>query len=579
MSFIKFPTQIKPSRVTMRLERTDEMFVSPVTGIQQVASRGNAFWRTTYEFRDLSLSERETVQAFLMKCRGSLNTFNVTDPANYTIRGSQSDWTDLFSGRGQFVADVGSTTARLNSWWVLGDTLQNHHIDDDQTVRMRWTRRVSNANPNWWGEQVSGKVSSGFEVGKAYVQRLKFFQNPKKLAATVSMRVQSGGNGYNMGSFPTIVYTSDMVTMPFKMYADTSSISLTPIFWITGVTNIGDSFSFADYRLSRCVLVANSENLLLYSHKFDEADYSKARANIANSFGTTPHGLATGGSKIFVDTSVNTTHYALQNITKNNTEGVYTASLYAKADEYDVIRVDMFNGAGTDLSRGFFQLSSADHKTSQAGNFRNPVTQMFDVGSGWYRCVHTAHVDSHSTLQWRVTIVASYETETIQFTGNGSDGVEIYGAQLVEFPFAKPYCVSSNAAVPSSGQTGSALIVDGFDPGDIIPAGQRLEVVTQFHRDADNLYERSEFKRITETIKAHDEGWAVLEIDPPLRNSPTPQQNYEGTAAAVPELVHNPVIFTDPEMKARLVGGTVQYIEKPLQLTDIVFDVIEDLAE
>jgi hypothetical protein len=43
--------------------------------------------------------------------------------------------------------------------------------------------------------------------------------------------------------------------------------------------------------------------------------------------------------------------------------------------------------------------------------------------------------------------------------------------------------------------------------------------------------------------------------------------------------MHNPVIFDRPEMTARLLGGTVQYIEKPLQLTDVVFEVIEDLSE
>jgi hypothetical protein len=32
-------------------------------------------------------------------------------------------------------------------------------------------------------------------------------------------------------------------------------------------------------------------------------------------------------------------------------------------------------------------------------------------------------------------------------------------------------------------------------------------------------------------------------------------------------------------MKARLLNGTIQYIDKPLRMTDIVFDVLEDLTE
>ena len=88
MSLIKFPTQIKPSRVTIQLQRVDETFASPLTNIQQVVSRGNPAWKWTYEFTNLSESEREIVQAFLINCRGSLNTFKVRDPSQYSLRGN-----------------------------------------------------------------------------------------------------------------------------------------------------------------------------------------------------------------------------------------------------------------------------------------------------------------------------------------------------------------------------------------------------------------------------------------------------------------------------------------------------------
>ena len=79
MSLIPYPSYIKPARQSSQLTRSDELFQSPVTGIQQTASRGNAYWRQTIEYRDLSDAERDIVQAFLMKCKGSLNSFKIQD--------------------------------------------------------------------------------------------------------------------------------------------------------------------------------------------------------------------------------------------------------------------------------------------------------------------------------------------------------------------------------------------------------------------------------------------------------------------------------------------------------------------
>ncbi len=560
----------------MDLVRSDELFTSPVTGIQQTASRGGAYWRWTYEFKDLSLSERDIVQAFLTKCRGSLNSFKVTDPGNYQIKGSLSDWIDVFSGYGSFNVVAGSDTSllKINSWFSHSIHYAPH-ITDEQMVRFEHRTRAVAENLQWFGEGVAGKVSS-LETGKAYVQRIKHFQNPKVVSHKFWLTVSSGNFAYNAGSGPADrVSSSDNITVPFYTGADVSSYKLGVVEGLdAGV--IGDYFQYADYRLSRCALVSNSENLFTKSNNFTHADWVKTRANVASGYGgKSPTGVTSGSWKFFVDAQVNTTHLLFQDVVKITSEDVYSTAVYVKASELNRFRIQVGNDQAYAYADVYAASGTIDSPTMVGAAIR-AHTDIFDVGSGGYRCMISAVVDSQSLVYGRLWL--QNDAGSIQFTGNGSDGIEIAHAQLRKFPFMGQYVETDATAVIGSGwQTGASLIVDGFDPGDIIKAGTRLEVVNRFHNPNSDYFERSEFKRVTEEVVAHREGWAILPIDPPIRNAPVTDRSFR-IQSHLGETMHNPVIFDRPELKARLVGSTVQYIEKPLQMTDVVFSVGEELT-
>ncbi len=202
--------------------------------------------------------------------------------------------------------------------------------------------------------------------------------------------------------------------------------------------------------------------------------------------------------------------------------------------------------------------------------------KIWDVGSDWYRCQLSCIVSSENSL--RSGLFLMDDSGNVNFTGNGSDGIEIAHAQMRQFPFMGQYVETTDAAIVGTGwQTGSKLILDGFDGGEIIKAGTRFEVVNQFNNQSKGVFNRSEFKRATEEIIVHQEGWAILPFDPPIRNAPETDRN-SGEQGNLGETMHNPVVFDNPETTCRLVGSTIQYIEKPLKLTDIVFDIIEDLT-
>jgi hypothetical protein len=575
---------VKPSRVTVNLERRDEMFVSPATGIQQVASRGNAFWRWTYEFKDISLSERETVQAFLAKCRGSLNTFRVIDPANYELRGSMSDWTDLYSNRGDFVADTGSTDTKPNSYFQ-GSTRIKTHIGEDGLMNAEWAEYNSAPWLRWVSPDA---IETSVETGTAYVQRLKFFQSPFHKTARMSFRVGSGGASYLMQAHPK-VWETGAITGPFYIGVVPDTMLIQTVVWTQlGTGRQTDEFQVADYRLARCALVANSENLLTYSNEFDNAVWVTSNANVGSGYGEMgPTGVNSYAWALIPDTSVNTIHQIGTSITKTNTQDMYTFSFYAKpveASSHYAVNVRMSDTLATfpqanyvtvffDVAQG---ISQDPYSLNAVNAMYRPSAAIFDVGSGWKRCVLTAMSNSNTTLSVHIAVASA---SNLPFTGTNSPSFLVRDMQITRHPFAGRYVPTVATAVVGTGwQTGANLVVDGLDPGDVIKGGTRCEVVNQFASQKSGTLERSEYKKITRDTVVSPEGWAILPIDPPIRNAPMTQR-MDGEQQNFGETMHNPVIFTNPEMQARLLGGTIQYIEKPLQLTDVVFEVIEDLSE
>lgn len=583
MSFIKFPTEINPSRVTVELARTDELFISPSTGVQQVASRGNAFWKWTYEFADISESERDIVQSFLTKCQGSLNTFKVGDPGQYELKGGlSSGWSDMLSGRGSFVADVGSGFSKLNSYFLKGGGFIGH-VTDDRHVIMEWLVRTSanGVSPL----SISGNPSEvdSLHPGKAYIQRIKHFQSDERLSHITSFRVGSGAAGsYLLQSGPgqTTVGSTDVMTAPFYLPSSIDGIQLSIVDWQAGASTAdfsGAQWKYADYRIARCALVANSENLLTRSNEFDHADWVDNFANVDSGYGRSPTGINSGAWKLYED-STNNIHVIIQDVTKPTTEDLYTYSMYAKASEKPRIRLRLDDDADTaNFILGDFDLSVASATNLQVGGaYVRPKAEIFDVGSGWLRCSVSAVVSSLNLMR---ALTYIFSGTSLTYTGNGSDGVEIYGAQLQKFPFMGKYTPTiTDTVVGTASQIGKYLNIDGLDPRSIIKAGTRMEVINRYHDRTAGTYERSEFKRVVNEVFVSEEGYARIQVEPPMRNVPTPSRSYR-QQSHLGETQHNAVIFADPEMKGRLLQSSVQYVDKPLRMTDVVFEVIEDLTE
>jgi hypothetical protein len=251
MSLIKYPSHIKPSRLSVSLLRVDEKLSSPLTNIQQVVARGNPAWQWTIEYTDISDSERDVVQAFLMNCRGSLNSFKLTDPGEYALQSGVSSWTDVFSGHGRFGADALSATRFAFSNQIEKD------IGPDGVMWNEWRDLATVATNLQWNSTMS------LTGGGTYISRIKHFA-PEKLSHQFAMTVGSGGGNNDVYLHTPWISSAGVISYPFYSDKQTGDLNINIAEQVMTGGIIGDSWEYTDWRLSRCALICQMRPNLQY---------------------------------------------------------------------------------------------------------------------------------------------------------------------------------------------------------------------------------------------------------------------------------------------------------------------------
>jgi hypothetical protein len=106
----------------------------------------------------------------------------------------------------------------------------------------------------------------------------------------------------------------------------------------------------------------------------------------------------------------------------NTSTGDLAYSVYAKKGEYSVIQLtDAENGA---------MYANFDLDAGAIGDYEQTTPIIESVGSGWYRCIMN-YTSGNNVNAMRISIAESpTQIRLVEFAGNGSDGVYIYGAQL-----------------------------------------------------------------------------------------------------------------------------------------------------
>ena len=167
-------------------------------------------------------------------------------------------------------------------------------------------------------------------------------------------------------------------------------------------------------------------NLATYSEQFNNAAWSKQEITVTANAAVAPDG--TQSADKLIPTAVTSTHQITSATLTTLTQCAF--SVFAKADGYNTITIlDLSvasNGATFNVATGTVSTISGTATAS-----------IVPYGNGWYRCIVVANTTG---VRFYVPTSAS------NFTGDGTSGVLLWGAQVEAGDIATDYIATTTAA-------------------------------------------------------------------------------------------------------------------------------------
>ncbi len=174
-------------------------------------------------------------------------------------------------------------------------------------------------------------------------------------------------------------------------------------------------------------------NLVQRSQEFENAYWTKGNASITANAVAAPDGTITADK--VVENTASDAHIVYQGFTASAI--TYTFSVYIKAGErsWAIMRLD--TGVNELVS---FNLSNGTIGTVAAG-YTAAITA---AGNGWYRCSVTRTL---TAATWYTVVSVSNADNVQSYTGDGTSGIYLWGAQLSVGPYPLDYTPTTSAAV------------------------------------------------------------------------------------------------------------------------------------
>lgn len=299
------------------------------------------------------------------------------------------------------------------------------------------TASIVSVGSGWYRLSITFTSSTGSGI---------YLLNVDSLAAARFTATSSTGSYYAFGAQ---LETGDIAT---DYIATTSAaVSVGPVANVPRLDYLGSS-------CPRLLLEPQRTNLATYSEQFNNAAWTKQEVNVTANAAIAPDGTQSADN--IVPTTVLGTHQIFSGALVSSSQ--CAMSVYAKANGYTTFhmldRASGSNGAAFNLANG---------TVTNAGSGVGTITS---VGNGWYRCTAVA-----TTTGVRFYI----PTPASNFTGDGTSGVLLWGAQVEAGAYATSYIPTLGAAVTrgadaASKTSASALI--GQTEGTLYAEFTRLNV-------------------------------------------------------------------------------------------------------
>lgn len=172
-------------------------------------------------------------------------------------------------------------------------------------------------------------------------------------------------------------------------------------------------------------------NLLTYSEEFGNAAWTKTNITVTANSTTAPDGIVSSADSI-IEAAGSSQKY-MRTTLATVAAGTYTLSVYAKTYAGTRYLALEFDGGGGETRRAFFDVANGTVTT----NYNGAVGSIASVGGGWYRCSVTVTMAGAASSTW--LYISNSSSSISGYTGDGTSGLYIWGAQLEAGAFTTSY--------------------------------------------------------------------------------------------------------------------------------------------
>ena len=242
---------------------------------------------------------------------------------------------------------------------------------------------------------------------------------------TSDVRFYVSDSGLATSAIGSFIYIQDAQLnygLVAQEYQETTTTSV-----VTGITNNMPRLDYSGGASCPSLLLEPQRtNAMANSEYF--GGYNIAQMTLEHNYATSPEGIQ-NATRLIENTASGTAHSL--SIATPTTATEYAWSVYAKPNGRDYIYLYVGSGVGQgtiiDIANGV--------KGDNVGSAPND-TKIEDVGNGWYRCTIFVNGIASSPTP---TIGLANSSSSFTYTGDGTSGVLLYGAQLEAGSYATSY--------------------------------------------------------------------------------------------------------------------------------------------
>ena len=213
----------------------------------------------------------------------------------------------------------------------------------------------------------------------------------------------------------------------------------------------------------RIVPTPASRNLLTFTQEFDNAAWVKGAATVTANATTAPDGTITADKVVATAASGGHAVYEASPSLTNAT--TYTYSFYVKASGYSLVRLAE---GGNGFFYASFDLANQTVVSGTTGGGQFVSAAIVSAGDGWFRCsvVFTSSGGQVYPALIGYPAGAALNGFGAQYTGDGTSGVFLWGAQLEAASTATDYTRNNGGVFPPRFD---------YDPVTLAPKGLLIE--------------------------------------------------------------------------------------------------------